>query len=467
MNGAFATARLRAARALPVRWLWLVLPAVMLYRVPSETWVQRVTSVGSLHLQTSELALAAFALFCLVGASSRQFKRAWQSGFGWPWVLYLGALAISTAFAVNKQLALVEDVMVLAGVLLALTVWWTVVSAEQMRAALAIIVIAGVAVTITVVVIVVYAQATPPYPCPDSGVCRGAGLNIRAVQIGGFLYPRGEVPGIDYNRTGMQLVLATLAALYLSRTSSGRRRWFWTATAFIVFGGMLLTLSKGALLSFSVGFIILLFAGWYRLLHLAVAVVVVVAGLTVTQLLVPIAYRALSIFSFIPHVNRFLVSQGTLDTSDRVTLAQNSLDFFRARPILGVGPLNLQGLESVQGLSSAEHNVYIAALAETGVVGFAALLAVLATPVAMVGAALRAAKRLDVIERRAGHLLLAGLVALLVNFLVAPIDYSYWTWVGLTGAWLARSTPDLRLLSLVARRRAASSPLPRAPLPTP
>jgi hypothetical protein len=462
-----ASVRQLAAGLLAVRWLWLLLPAVMLYHVPSEKWVQRVTTVGSYHLQTSELAYAYFAVWCLLAATSRGLRTAWRSGFAWPWLGYLAAFAVSSAFAINRQLALVQDVMVLAGALLALTVWLTVTSADQLRKVLAVIVIGGVMITIVIAVLVAYAQSTTPHPCPDSGVCLGGTLDLRAVQIGGQLFARGEIPGVDYNRTGTELVLATFAALYLARTSSGRRRWVWILTALIVFSGMLLTLSKGALLSFGFGLAVLLLAGWYRAREVAIAAVAIVFGLAVTQHLVPIALRSLSILSFIPPVNRFLVSGGTLDTSDRAALVETSLGFFHERPITGLGPLYLQTVETVQGASVSEHNEYVRALVETGVIGAAALVVMVATPVAFVIAALRMGRPRDNQDLQAGHLLLAGLVALAVNFLVAPIEYSYWTWVGLTGAWLTRCAPDLRLLSLLTRKRAASSPLAGAPLPTP
>ena len=461
-----AGSRQWAARLPPVRWLWLLLPAVMLYHVPSEKWVQWATTVGSYHLQTSELAYAYFAVWCLLAATSSGLRTAWRSGFAWPWLGYLAAFAISSAFAINRQLALVQDVMVLAGASLALTVWLTVTSADQLRKVLAVIVIGGVAVTIAVIGLVVYAQSTTPHPCPDSGVCLGGTLDLRAAQIGGQLFARGEIPGVDYNRTGMQLVLATFSALYLARTTSGRYRWFWITAASIVFAGMLLTLSKGALLSFGFGLAVLLLAGWYRVREVAAAAAAIVVGLAVAQYLVPFSLRALSILSFISPVNRFLVKGGTFDTSDRVALVQTSLGFFHERPIFGLGPLYLQTVETVQGAGVSEHNEYVRALVETGVIGAAALVVMVATPVAFVIAALRTRLPVDNQDLQAGHLLLAGLAALIVNFLVAPIEYSYWTWVGLTAAWLTRCAPDLRLLSLLTKKPATSTPLPRAPLPT-
>src|ERR1700694_1446085 len=235
-----------------MRWLWFAFPTIMIFHVPSEDWVKSITQIGSYHLQTSELAIACFGICCVVAASSHTLKAAFRSGLWVPWIAYVAAFAVSTVFASNRQLALIQDVMVVAGVLVASTVWLSLDCAIGTRRALEVIAAAGAVVTVVIAVLVSHATTTQVQPCPDGGLCLGGSLHFRAAEIGGHLYARGEIPGVDYNRTGMELVLSTLVALYLGRTARGRWPWLWNLVALISANGILFALSKGALVSFGI-----------------------------------------------------------------------------------------------------------------------------------------------------------------------------------------------------------------------
>ncbi len=449
-----------------MRWLWLLLPAFTLFHIPSETWFQNYVRVDRVHLDTSEIALVAFGLTCLFVASSSKLRAVWATGMAFPWLLYIGALLLSTWFAADKQLAFIEDVQVIAGVALALTIWLTINSAVQLRTVLSIIAVAGVGIAIALIAIAAYSINTAAHTCPDNGLCLGGSMNIRALLIDGRLYPRANIPGVDYNRSGLELVLATLTALYLSRTSAGRVRALWTAAAVILFAGVVSTFSKGALGSFGIAALITLALGWWRWGTVAATAGLELVALVATGYLVPFLTRAVEIFSFVPSVNHALIKEGTLDTSDRVAMAQSTTTFINQQPITGIGPLNLQGRETVHRLATAEHNDYLRALVETGVIGFAALVFVVVVPVVLLSAALAGVRQMETRDRLMGQLLLAGLGALIINFVVAPIDYSFWVWVGLIGAWLTLFTPGVRLGSLAAQAALRMVRLPRRSSPS-
>lgn len=449
-----------------MRWLWLLLPAFTLFHIPSETWFQDYIRLGGLHVDTSEVALVAFVLACLLVASSGKLRVVWASGMAFPWLLYIGALLLSTAFAADKELSIIEDVQVVAGVALAVTICLTISSAVQLRTVLSIVVIGGIVIAGALIVIAAYSINTAAHSCPDTGLCLGGSMNIRALLIDGRLYPRANIPGVDYNRSGLELVLATLTALYLSRTSAGRARLAWTAAAVILFGGVVATFSKGALASFGIAALITLGFGWWRWATVAATAGLELVALVATGYLVPFLTRGVEIFSFIAPVNHALIKEGTLDTSDRVAMAQSTTTYINQQPVTGIGPLNLQGRETVHKLSTAEHNDYLRALVETGVIGFAALVLVVVVPVVLLAAALAGGKQMEARDRLMGQLLLAGLGALIINFVVAPIDYSFWVWVGLIGAWLTAVTPGVRLGSLAAQAALRMVRLPRRSSPS-
>jgi O-antigen ligase len=302
------------------------------------------------------------------------------------------------------------------------------VNEAAVRSVLLILLIGGIVVAAATIVLFVVSLQFSPTPC-GLAMCMGP-LGFRPIFELGRWYPQATIPGIDKNTIGLQLSLTLFAAFYFGRERV-RPRWIWPLAALLLFIGVVVTFSKGALASLAFGLLLLVIRRWFRLIQVAAVLGVVGSILAVSGLLAILLIRVLYVFQFVPGVSNLLIATSSRDSSDRFATVPSTVAFFLQHPLTGIGPMNLERYQGAL-LGGSEHNFYLRTLAETGIVGEAGFLTLL---VALILLSIRAFRRN--LQSTLGDVLAAGLVVLVADLFVAPIDYSFFVWGGLLLAWTA------------------------------
>jgi putative inorganic carbon (HCO3(-)) transporter len=252
---------------------------------------------------------------------------------------------------------------------------------------------------------------------------------------------------LDPNFFGQVLLATAVLALYLglsARDRVGRGLALAICMACIAVTG--LTGSRGALVATAAAFcLILLLAPIPRDIGVAAVVLVAAAGLV----FLPSGLQARVGLSNSASPETATVTRGSEDAiQGRKSENLAALQMFRDHPVFGVGPGNYprhylsysQQIGLDPRLAEREaHSLYLGALAETGIVGGAALLAVL-------GLALRGAWRGRRWLRGRDAMLAEGIFVSLASFLVAGLflhaAYPRYMWIlvgfGLVAGQLAR-----------------------------
>lgn len=245
------------------------------------------------------------------------------------------------------------------------------------------------------------------------------------------------------------LVLLPLAALRFRRERSRALRWLALASAALIFGGMMLTFSRGAMLTAVIIFGFLAYFRFIRPLHVVAAALCL--GLLVLALDPQAALRFASLEGaknlLAGHKTSFSYSQptqgqtGALDGSiaKRYELNVAAWHVFLDHPILGVGPGHFAEYYSVAygnrvGLVEIlkkyrGHNLYSETLAETGILGLTSFLAIIA--VIMTGL-WRAWRRLQYLGSEFADTAMAfflSLFAYLISAVFEHLSYQRYFWL--------------------------------------
>jgi O-antigen ligase len=285
-----------------------------------------------------------------------------------------------------------------------------------------------------------------------------AALGAYGSEFAGFARAKPEGAGVfrasgplDPNFFGQLLVATAMLALYLGLSARARDgRLLGLAASGVCLAAGALTGSRGALVAAAAAFILILVLGPVPRRVVATAgAIAVVAGL----IFLPSGLKArVGLPTSSADSQQVAVVQKGSESALRGRESENlaALQMFRDYPILGVGPHNypLHYLDYSEQIGldprleqREPHSLYLGALAETGIVGAVALLAIL-------WLALRGAWRAR--RRLAGPdaLLAEGIFVALVTFLVAALflhlSYPRYLWLlvgfGLVAGNLARGT---------------------------
>jgi hypothetical protein len=187
---------------------------------------------------------------------------------------------------------------------------------------------------------------------------------------------------------GILVVLLPLAVLRFRTEASRRLRVLAVIAAGLIFGGLLLTFSRGCLLAVVVVFIMMSCVGLLKFRHLLISMVAV--GLLIAVLQPTVVTRMMTL----GRINAlFFGSDDGGQTPDGSVVLRYELDLaawrvFLTHPILGVGPgqfaryysLNYVNRVGLQELTKGyqAHNLYFQALAETGLTGLACFVSIMA-----------------------------------------------------------------------------------------
>jgi O-antigen ligase len=277
----------------------------------------------------------------------------------------------------------------------------------------------------------------------------------------GFVHPAagtgGRATGLNGDANAEATVLAAalplLIALMVAFRKSARMRVFGAVGVFVLFAGLVDTLSREGLLSLAavlVGAVI--FGGRWRRPAAALLVVGVVATLGYFFVLAPLAAR-----------QRVTSS----DTSGRSSIWKVALRVFDKHPLQGVGLDNFilvegQYLNQAGSIPSAffivqspkvAHDMFLEAAVDLGVPGLLTLIAVLGT---LLTAAVRAARIFERVGDVQLELLSRGVVLALVAVIVSDLfvsgEYGKYMWV------LLALCPVLLTLARRAERKSRLGP---------
>ena len=245
------------------------------------------------------------------------------------------------------------------------------------------------------------------------------------------------------------LVLLPLAALRFRRERSRALRWLALASTALICGGMMLTFSRGAMLTAVIIFGLLACFRFIRPLH------VVVAGVALALLVVVLDPQAALRFASLGGAGNLLAghsksfsynqpTQGQAGMPDgsiakRYELNLAAWHVFLDHPILGVGPGHFAEYYSMSYANRVGlvellkkyrgHNLYSETLAETGILGLASFLAII---VAIMTGLWRAWRRLRHQGSELADTAIAfflSLVAYLISAVFAHLSYQRYFWL--------------------------------------
>lgn len=234
---------------------------------------------------------------------------------------------------------------------------------------------------------------------------------------------RESVPGLGGNQFPSMLVPMILTGFYFSQRLTGGRQLAVVGGTTFLFFNMLITASRGALLSLAVGLLYLVVRHWYRI------------NARVVLLAVPL----LGIFyvsgDFVTQRFKQSILGGGMGGYERLFSLQDSLvSYFVQNPLVGAGFTYFRTSQAPR-IGETDHNVYTGLLAGGGLLVAVPLMLILFL---IYRNAMRMIRRCrdDHEAAMLGTYLAAGFVAHLVdmNFAVGLFLY-YSVWWGLMVAW--------------------------------
>jgi putative inorganic carbon (HCO3(-)) transporter len=266
----------------------------------------------------------------------------------------------------------------------------------------------------------------------------------------------------EQNRFAQVMAVLIPLAAGLAFTAPARQRWlYWTATV-LIFGGVLLTFSRGTLVALVMVLPFALMFGLLRLRHLVVTAICGALMITVLPFVIAMPYLVDRVAS-IGEV--FLQSTGLapggLRNADgasrgRVTSMQAAGLLFLDHPLLGAGPgmapvyyqeyaLLVGG--KVRATTRRTHSLYLELAAETGLIGLLAFLGMLWMVLHVVNDARRRAQHSD----RELWGLVCGLELAVLVFLATSLflhaSYVRYCWLLLALAVAAAEVPRPQMLA--------------------
>ena len=266
----------------------------------------------------------------------------------------------------------------------------------------------------------------------------------------------------EQNRFAQIMAVLIPLAAGLAIAAPARQRWlYWTATV-LIFGGVLLTFSRGALVALVLVIPFALLFGFLRLRQLVVAAIGGALLITVMPFMISMPYLTEKMASIGEVVLLSTgLAPGGLRNADgaargRITSMQAAGLLFLDNPLLGAGPgmapLHYQEYAllvggKVRASTRRAHNLYLELAAETGVIGLLAFLGMLWTVLQGVDGARRRAQYSD---RELWGLVCGlelGVLILLATSVFLHASYVRYFWLLLALAVAAAALPRRQMLA--------------------
>jgi len=239
------------------------------------------------------------------------------------------------------------------------------------------------------------------------------------------------------NEFGNLAALAFPLALFQFLYRRGTLRWVGLALCAVCAAGVVVSVSRGALIAMIVVFLLVCVTERRKLPAL-----LLVAGLALGSVPLLPGYFFQRVSNLVSEIRGTVVLTDSSQLTTRGYYNQGALRVFLAHPVLGVGignfgsyfvehKYNPLAKSATTGVSA--HNIYLQALAETGLVGFANLIWLIAITLSNVFRA-RAASRGDVTRwLYFGGTEMMALTVLITTFSSGNLMYEeFWLLVGLT-----------------------------------
>lgn len=246
---------------------------------------------------------------------------------------------------------------------------------------------------------------------------------------------RFTIPGLGPNVFPSMCVPIILTGLYLVRNISGKSKYLYLGLILLMFCSIVITLSRGALLSLSAGMLYLAYKKWFKFnkvtffIVLSFFLVLFIGGGLLFQRVA--ATKLLS-----EKVWAEGVTDEVLKSTARTTSLIDSFTLYIIpNPILGSGFSCFVASQDEKLAGLGEHNFYVRLLAQGGLAVF--------IPFALILFCLyvnsnKLLKR-DVLpptSKDIGILLNAGLIAYIIDLNFPPgFFHYYWIWFGFVAAW--------------------------------
>jgi putative inorganic carbon (HCO3(-)) transporter len=282
-----------------------------------------------------------------------------------------------------------------------------------------------------------------------------AGVSVDGFKVGEslngkVLRPRLTGPIGDTNRYAqVLLVLVPLAISRMRVERDPRLRWLAGGLAGLILGGMVLSFSRGAAVALILVVVAMVLVGFVALRH------VLAAGIVVVVLVLALAPEYITRLQSLGAADTVTARDTEADAALRGRATENLAAFmtFRDHPLLGVGPgqffrrysqeeankLDLRFL----GKNRRAHSMYLEILADTGIIGLGALLAIVGVTMLQLWRMTRfwaAAGRDDLVALGNGFLM--ALLAYMTSAAFLQLSYQryFWFLVALANAtaWMLR-----------------------------
>lgn len=243
---------------------------------------------------------------------------------------------------------------------------------------------------------------------------------------------RFTIPGIPPNALQSMLTPLILTGFYFSRNSYGKLKHLYMGATLFVFYSIIITASRGAFISLMAGMIYLLWKGWFRFnkktifVILSLALILFVGGKLFQS-------RMASTYSVLERV----LEEGTPESEVRlVAMVDSFTSYIIHNPIFGSGFTYFFTSQDERLHGLGDHNLYTMLLAQGGLVVFIPFVFILAFLYFNSRKILRKNVFADPSSRDIGILLIAGLLAFIVDNNFPPgFFHYYWVWFGLVAAW--------------------------------
>jgi len=293
-----------------------------------------------------------------------------------------------------------------------------------------------------------YQEATRSYDNQLGGLAQTTREFIGTGELGfdGKPITRSRLAGPVGETNRYAQIMVILLPLAFFRAWSERRRilkFLALAACVPILGGVLLTFSRGAALTLAAVLIFMSFLGYIRLRYILLSAI---GAVVLAVFVVPDSVYRLRIA--VSGVGAVVSGEANVaDSSIRGRVTENlaTLKLFLDHPVLGVGPgrakLYMEEYAANIGLKKIDttrrsHNMYLEELADTGVIGFAAFMAIVLVTLRDLARARRFWRRRDLEFANTATALAFSILTYLGTAVFLHLSYQryYWLLLALAGA---------------------------------
>lgn len=279
----------------------------------------------------------------------------------------------------------------------------------------------------------------------DTGAAYGIGY-LEAI--------RYTIPGISSTTYGPLLVPLIFVGLFFRKNSSGKLKYFYDILILFLVFCVLMTVSRGPLVSSIAGMIYLVLWKWFKIREIIfVTVILAVSFLTFAKLsFIRILITLVAFFPIDVSYLAYNASDLIAEDPRRLSIGETT-SYILQHPLFGIGMSNLINMQDLS--YGKEHNNYLSLAASFGLLSLTFYILFILLLFIMMHKNIKKLSNNPSI-RDTGITLGAGLLALIVYLNFAPAEFHFiWIWFGLTAAWLRNAEKEIlfkRRFQLIERK---------------